>query len=127
MKIKHSKRKSEKVILPQLGEVLLDENGEIEVPDVIGEILLQGKNWVDTAAKIDDPGDTTKDTAEGEKGLKSTSEDEKEQMIALVKEMPHDELLALAEQSKINGAKLFKKPEKLEVLRKLVINHIKRS
>ncbi len=130
MKIRHTHahRANQTIILPIVGRVSLDKNCEVEVPDEVGKIVVQDGIWVDTAAKINDKVKAHKEAAPSEKiATSAADQDQKAEMITLVKEMSHSELLELALASKVKGATLFKKPENVETLRNLVIKNIEKS
>lgn len=122
IKNKHAHYSNSKFLLPEIGERQLID-GEVEVPDNIGEALIaNGDQWINCEA-IDLATDEINE--EVEKGIKLSDED-KTLMIESVKTMEHEELLEVANSSKIKGANLFQSPDKIEILRKLVIKNIEK-
>lgn len=153
MKLVNTKHQpGQKMILPVVGNVTLDEKSQVDVPESLAEQLLEGTEW-----ELADPkaaakkGTTTKkpalvpaapakvegsegnqpgsDTSDGAGSEEETEEVETtpEEMIELINKMSHAEMLETAQASKIKGWQFFKTEDKAEGLRNLIIKHIQKQ
>lgn len=125
-----SKEKSihgKNIILPLIGETLVNKDGEIEVDEYVAKLLLNGDNWSivqdeeeeaedeqksDKNLSEDDQDEEEEDDNEEEDDEDDTETEDEQKIKDHLETLTLEQMVDLAKESNLKGYNLFKSDEK---------------